>query len=303
MLKRFKTSAEKREQDIFALMIHNLFDEYRFFHKYPEKELRITGILFGTLIQHQLVSSITLGIALRYVLEALRKTPGQGGNGKMFRFGMFALEQFKSRLHEWPQYCSHIVQIPHLQKGQKELVEEIEKSVKIDASSEVSKNESSDPSANASMDLPSKTGGGAEITPKSSFQIAATAKAKAETGTGTGTPQQSPPPGQQPTSSRVAVFGVNLGAAVDGTGMEKEHPPPADAILDRVQFIINNVSLNNIDAKVTELKVSERALMKTSIRATTTKLTLFSFFWFARLARRRRLCPRRTLGGSGITSS
>lgn len=28
-------------------MIHNLFDEYRFFSKYPEKELRITGILFG----------------------------------------------------------------------------------------------------------------------------------------------------------------------------------------------------------------------------------------------------------------
>ena len=89
---------------------------YRFFHKYPEKELRITGILFGTLIQHQLVSSITLGIALRYVLEALRKPPGGGANGKMFRFGMFALEQFKARLYEWPQYCSHIVQIDHLKE-------------------------------------------------------------------------------------------------------------------------------------------------------------------------------------------
>jgi CCR4-NOT transcription complex subunit 1 len=57
MLKRFKGSSNQREQEIFACMIHNLFDEYRFFHKYPEKELRITGILFGTLIQHQLVSS------------------------------------------------------------------------------------------------------------------------------------------------------------------------------------------------------------------------------------------------------
>jgi len=56
MLKRFKSSPNQREQEIFACMIHNLFDEYRFFHKYPEKELRITGILFGTLIQHQLVS-------------------------------------------------------------------------------------------------------------------------------------------------------------------------------------------------------------------------------------------------------
>lgn len=37
-------------------MIRNLFDEYRFFPKYPEAELRLTGILFGSLIQHQLVS-------------------------------------------------------------------------------------------------------------------------------------------------------------------------------------------------------------------------------------------------------
>jgi CCR4-NOT transcription complex subunit 1 len=35
MLKRFKTSGNSRENDIFACMIHNLFDEYRFFSKYP----------------------------------------------------------------------------------------------------------------------------------------------------------------------------------------------------------------------------------------------------------------------------
>lgn len=129
MLERFKTSPDTREQEIFACMVHNLFDEYRFFHNYPEKELRITGILFGSLIQHQLVSSITLGIALRYVLEALRRPPGPDNSGKMFRFGMFALEQFKGRLGEWPQYCSHIVQIPHLVTNHAALVEEIERSM------------------------------------------------------------------------------------------------------------------------------------------------------------------------------
>ena len=77
MLKQFKSSTVVREQEVFRCMIHNLFDEYRFFHKYPEKELLVTARLFGTLIQHQLVSSITLGIALRYVLEALRKDPEQ----------------------------------------------------------------------------------------------------------------------------------------------------------------------------------------------------------------------------------
>ena len=37
MLKRFKNSKDAKEQEIFACMIRNLFDEYRFFHKYPEK--------------------------------------------------------------------------------------------------------------------------------------------------------------------------------------------------------------------------------------------------------------------------
>jgi CCR4-NOT transcription complex subunit 1 len=51
MLQRFKDSDNERDQAIFACMIHNLFDEYRFFHNYPDKELRITGILFGNLIK------------------------------------------------------------------------------------------------------------------------------------------------------------------------------------------------------------------------------------------------------------
>ena len=74
-------------------MVHNLFDEYRFFPKYPEKELRITAVLFGRLIAHQLVLNITLGVALRCVLDALRKPFGT----KMFAFGSEALEQFKVR--------------------------------------------------------------------------------------------------------------------------------------------------------------------------------------------------------------
>jgi len=37
LLKAFKASADAREKEIFACMIHNLFDEYRFFPKYPDK--------------------------------------------------------------------------------------------------------------------------------------------------------------------------------------------------------------------------------------------------------------------------
>lgn len=126
LMRRYKNSAESRERDIFQCMVHNLFDEYRYFPKYPDKELRITGVLFGMLIQHQLVSSSTLGIALRYVLEALKKIPNNPANQKMYKFGVFALEQFKSRLPKWPQYCSHIAQIPHLRSQYPAFVAEID---------------------------------------------------------------------------------------------------------------------------------------------------------------------------------
>ena len=47
------------------LQVHNLFDEYRYFPKYPDKPLRTTALLFGALVQHGLVANITLGMFLR----------------------------------------------------------------------------------------------------------------------------------------------------------------------------------------------------------------------------------------------
>ena len=73
----------------------------------PPQELHITALLFGSLVAHQLVSSITLGIALRYVLDALRKPPGS----KMFAFGADALKQFAPIVHMWPQFCAHVLQV------------------------------------------------------------------------------------------------------------------------------------------------------------------------------------------------
>ncbi|KAL3814967.1 hypothetical protein ACJIZ3_016235 [Penstemon smallii] len=122
MLARFKESSEIREQSIFECMIANLFEEYKFFSKYPERQLKIAAVLFGSLIKHQLVTHLTLGIALRAVLDALRKP----ADSKMFVFGTKALEQFVDRLIEWPQYCNHILQISHLRATHAEVVAFIE---------------------------------------------------------------------------------------------------------------------------------------------------------------------------------
>ncbi|KAK4379437.1 hypothetical protein RND71_001299 [Anisodus tanguticus] len=125
MLARFKESTEKREQAIFECMIGNLFEEYKFLSKYPERQLKIAAVLFGSLIKNQLVTHIALGIALRAVLDALRKP----ADSKMFVFGIMALEQFVDRLIEWPQYCNHILQISHLRATHSELVAFIERAL------------------------------------------------------------------------------------------------------------------------------------------------------------------------------
>ncbi len=43
-------------QDLFVCMLKNIFEEYKFFPQFPEKELRITGQLFGGIIEHGLVT-------------------------------------------------------------------------------------------------------------------------------------------------------------------------------------------------------------------------------------------------------
>eukprot|EP00980_Cylindrotheca_fusiformis_P007822 scaffold1669_cov129-Cylindrotheca_fusiformis.AAC.33 len=255
MLKRFKMSGNAKENEIFACMVHNLFDEYRFFSRYPEKELRITGILFGTLIQEQLVSSITLGIALRYVLEALRKPPSPAGtsssSGKMFQFGMFALEQFRGRLHEWPQYCSHIVQIPHLREGYAELVSEIE-SAMLESQNRVA----------AQGNTPNSTSSGGSVGREQSVSSAGATQDSAQPTTVAGSSNSSAASLEIPSAvlpvdakPRIAEFGPNLGRAVTEFGDDEiDYESPTDATLDRVQFLVNNLAPANVEEKAQELR-------------------------------------------------
>lgn len=105
-LKSMKNSANRREQEIFPCMIQSLFDEYRFFPKYPEKELQVTAALFGGLINADLITGQKLGDALRLFLEAVRNPVGH----KMCNFGIQALRPIMDRLPAWPQYCRNLLQ-------------------------------------------------------------------------------------------------------------------------------------------------------------------------------------------------
>ena len=103
-------------------MLRNLFEEYRFFPQYPDRELHITAQLFGGIMEHGLVTYMALGVALRYVLEAVRKPHGT----KMYYFGITALDRFRHRLKEYPQYCQHLASIPHFREFPPHLIEYID---------------------------------------------------------------------------------------------------------------------------------------------------------------------------------
>ena len=60
-----------------------------------------------------------LGLALRYVLDALKKKPGSN----MYNFGVVALDRFKHRLREYPQYCQHLATVEHFGQFPRHLVD------------------------------------------------------------------------------------------------------------------------------------------------------------------------------------
>jgi len=54
-MRKFKESDVKREQEIYACMLHSLFDEYRFLHRYPQQFLEKIAKLFGAIVRHRII--------------------------------------------------------------------------------------------------------------------------------------------------------------------------------------------------------------------------------------------------------
>lgn len=84
----------------------------------------------------------------------------------MFSFGLWALEQFMSRLHEWPQYCSHILQvsivslyrlifqIPHMRQNHPDIISFIEKAVTGQPANASTQNAFSSPPTSPRLETP-----------------------------------------------------------------------------------------------------------------------------------------------------
>lgn len=126
MLQRYKDSSNPRDHEVFSCMIHFLFDEYKFFQSYyPARELAMTGYLFGSLIRHSLIEYIPLGIAMRYIIDALNCPP----DTNLFKFGLQALSRFEFRLPEWRPLCEALIRIPHLMEARPDLMTTLQRAL------------------------------------------------------------------------------------------------------------------------------------------------------------------------------
>ncbi|KAJ3184471.1 hypothetical protein HDU85_001776 [Gaertneriomyces sp. JEL0708] len=211
LLQRFKSSSTQREQVLYKCMVHNLFEEYKFFERYPEKELMLTGVLFGSLIQNQVVTGNALGVALRYVLDALRQPVGSA----LFKFGIQALNQFQQRLAEWPNLSGLVLQISHLADAHPDIIEYI-KSIQS-ANPGVNTGELSNVDANLSL----------SSTDPAAFREAT-------------------------RGSEGSVTSIRPDTLLEATGDMVE--VPGEVTKDKILFIINNVSVANLEVKVAEMR-------------------------------------------------
>lgn len=110
-LRDYKNSRDATDQDIFACMIHGLFDEYALYHTYPLEALKTTALLFGGIIRYKLLDNLPLEVALGMIYDAIKDhTPEES----MYKFGLQALTQTMEHFDEWPGLCRQLVQIPHL---------------------------------------------------------------------------------------------------------------------------------------------------------------------------------------------
>lgn len=251
MLQRFKDSNIKREREVFNCMLRNLFEEYRFFPQYPDKELHITACLFGGIIEKGLVTYMALGLALRYVLEALRKPYGS----KMYFFGIAALDRFKNRLKDYPQYCqhlasiSHFIQFPHhlqeyIEYGQQSRDPPVKMQGSITTPGSIALSQAQ---AQAQAQVPAKAPLPGPVSTNAVTTSTATTSAKTITitrPTGVSFKKDVPP----------SINTTNIDTLLVATDQTERTVEPPENVQEKIAFIFNNLSQSNMTQKVEELK-------------------------------------------------
>ena len=230
-LKQYKQSNIPKESEIYACMIHSVLDEYRFYHLYPEKELVLESTLFGQIINNKLLEGVIETIALKYILEGIKK-----GSGPMYTFGTLALSQFIDKIQQWPTYLSSLIETKQI-KSNPALYDKLIKryNESVNNGKDVFSDDRKD-SSYASPDTEDFKDDRFNSSGSGHYNETKTEKTK--------TKLMKPP-----TTNGIGNISLMLGVD-NNEGIQ----PPAQDVIDNMKFIFNSMGKNNVSEKSKELK-------------------------------------------------
>ena len=114
MLSKYKSSNDKRQNELFSCLIHGILDEYRFYGQYPQNELKKISELFGKIINNKLLDGTIETLALKYILKGIKT-----GSGLLYFFGINALTQFIGKISHWPTYMKTLLDLEQIKQNKK----------------------------------------------------------------------------------------------------------------------------------------------------------------------------------------
>lgn len=193
------------------------------------------------------------------MVDALKKPPGS----KMYYFGLAAVDRFKGRLKEYPQYCQHLASIPHFQEFPPHLIEYIEYGTRSQ--------EPPRPRTGSIPMPPIGTSGSAGSAPNNLSKGNANAQQQQQqqpptttaVGTKSGTPSTSVETAPKTSSSipsgpsitRPSIANAtNITTLLVATEKDEKITPPPEGIQDKTAFIFNNLNQMNLAPKCEELR-------------------------------------------------
>ena len=112
LLINFKSSSDKKQNEIYSCLIHGLLDEYRYYSQYPKKKLKLFSELFGKIINSKLLEGIIETLALKYIYEGIKSN-----SELLYFFGITALSQFIGKISHWPAYMKMLLDLDQIKQN------------------------------------------------------------------------------------------------------------------------------------------------------------------------------------------
>ncbi|GMS88516.1 hypothetical protein PENTCL1PPCAC_10691, partial [Pristionchus entomophagus] len=263
-MKQFKNSQSMKDKQVLQCVVKNLFEEYRFFKEYPERELKITAEVYGGIIRENIISNgvdacrnLHFANAIRKMLESLQAEV----NSMLWLFGVVALNACKTKLFQYPKVCVMIAG----QENFSRMPDQLKAYVNAGLNSQLPMNAGGRdspgwlaPSGPAPSGSQSGPGGAAGAGGAPSLAAIGSLRNSPSLGGSTGNIPSLAPRTFQPGSSATAGLSYNvtnvdtLVQSSEATGSVVQ--PPRDEVVDNVSFLFNNLSINNIGMKRDEMR-------------------------------------------------